>query len=143
LQLYIEGPNDKVITFLEVEKFSSTVEMGFLYKEIEGLSYLSGHSMNELFHAEQIATETALTKNLRPNCSIVLPEINENTLGQVIFMLEVQTAFAGYLYNINPFDQPGVEEGKQFAYGLLGRKGFENKKTEIENRKRKIEKYLI
>jgi glucose-6-phosphate isomerase len=143
LQLYIEGPNDKVITFLGVEKFSSTVEMGFLYKEIEGLSYLSGHSMNELFHAEQIATETALTKNLRPNCSIVLPEINENTLGQVIFMLEVQTAFAGYLYNINPFDQPGVEEGKQFAYGLLGRKGFENKKTEIENRKRKIEKYII
>ncbi len=133
VQLYNEGPNDKVITLLGTEKFNSEIKIGTYSPEIEGLSYLSGHSLNELFYAEQTATEIALTKNNRPNCSITLPEINELTLGQIFFMLEVQTAFSGYLYNINPFDQPGVEEGKQFAYGLLGRKGFEDKKTEIEN----------
>ncbi|NVM03604.1 MAG: glucose-6-phosphate isomerase, partial [Candidatus Helarchaeota archaeon] len=141
LQLYIEGPNDKVITILGVEKFKSEIGIGSHYDLIEGLSYLSGHSLNELFHAEQTATETALTKNSRPSCSIILPEINEFTLGQLFYMFEVQTAFTGYLYNINPFDQPGVEEGKQFAYGLLGRKGFENKKEEIKSRKKK--KYII
>ena len=143
LQLYIEGPNDKVITMLCVEKFKSEIEIGSHYHWIEGLSYLSGHSLNELFHAERIATEATLTKNARPNCSISLPEINEFTLGQLFYMFEIQTAFTGYLYNINPFDQPGVEEGKKYAYSLLGKKGFGNKKEEIEKRKKKVEKYII
>ncbi len=143
LQLYNEGPNDKIITLLGTEKFNSEIMLGSFYQNIEGISYLSGHSLNELLFAELTATETALTKNNRPNCSIILPEINELALGQIFFMLEVQTAFSGCLYNINPFDQPGVEMGKQFAYGLLGRKGFGDKKAEIENRKKKNEKYII
>jgi len=143
LQLYNEGPNDKIITLLGTEKFNSEIMLGSFYQDIEGISYLSGHSLNELLFAELTATETALTKNNRPNCSIIVPEINELTLGQIFFMLEVQTAFSGFLYNIDPFNQPGVEMGKQFAYGLLGRKGFENKKAEIENRKKKNEKYII
>lgn len=73
--------------------------------------------------------------------TISLPEINPFTLGQLLYMLEVQTAFAGSLYNINPFDQPGVELGKQFTYGLMGHHGFENMRESFENRQRKKDKY--
>ena len=143
VQLYAEGPNDKVYTLLGVEKFKSELIMGHLYDEIEGLAYLSGHKLDELFHAEQKATEAVLTKNGRPNCTITMERVNEHSVGQLFYMLEVQTAFSGSLYNIDPFDQPGVEEGKQLAYGLLGRNGFEHKRAEMESIKGKIEKYIL
>jgi len=143
LQLYIEGPNDKVITFLSIEKYQSKVGIPLEYENIKDISYLSGHSLNELIRAERDATELSLTKNLKPNCNIVFPEINEFTVGQILFMLEVQTAFAGGLYHINAFDQPGVEEGKLFAYGILGRNGFEHKKEEIKKRPPKNKTWII
>jgi glucose-6-phosphate isomerase len=88
--------------------------------------------MNELIHAEQTATELALTKNSRPNSRITLSEVSPYTIGALLYMFEVQTAFSGGLYNINPFDQPGVEEGKVLTYAMMGRSGYEEKKKEIE-----------
>jgi len=134
LQLYVEGPDDKVITFLSVDNYKSTVDIPHEYESISGISYLSGHTLNELIKAEREGTELSLTRNGKPNSTIIFPEINETTIGQILYMLEVQTAFAGGLYDINPFDQPGVEEGKAFAYGILGREGFESKKKEIEKK---------
>jgi glucose-6-phosphate isomerase len=132
IQLYVEGPRDKVVTFLKVEKFKSKVDIpqnppipplekggkgGF-----EEISYhLCGHSLNELINIEMEGTEYALTKNNRPSCTIVFPEASPSAIGQIMYMLEVSTAFAGGLYNINPFDQPGVEEGKKYAVEALKR----------------------
>ena len=79
-----------------------------------------------------LATEMALTHNQRMNCTITLPEVNAFTIGQLLQMLMIQTAFAGGLYNIDPFDQPGVEHGKQYAYGMMGRKGYEKKRAEVD-----------
>lgn len=132
LQLYIEGPCNKVIMFAKVKSYQYEVPIPKDYSEIEGVGYLGGHSLSELIQAERKATEQALTNNKRPNLTITLPAVNAFTLGQLFFLLEVATAFAGALYGINPFDQPGVEEGKRFTYGLMGRKGFEDKKKEIE-----------
>lgn len=132
LQLYMEGPVDKTITFIRVERFGETVDIPSLYTELKGTSYLGGHSLNELINFEQRATEVALSKAGRPNCRIDLPEITPHTVGQLIFMLELQTAFSGGLYNVNPYDQPGVEEGKNLTYGLMGRPGYEAKKAEVE-----------
>ncbi|MFH0924251.1 MAG: glucose-6-phosphate isomerase [bacterium] len=134
VQLYMEGPNDKIITFLGVERYKSEVNIPKIYDNYESISYLGGHSLNELLKAEQQATEIALTKNQRPNCIITVPEINPFTIGALFYMFEVQTAFAGGLYNINPFDQPGVEEGKKATYALMGRKGYEEKRKELEKR---------
>ncbi len=119
LQLYIEGPNNKIITFLRVERFAEEVEIPRAFEDLEKVSYLCGHSLGELINAEQKATEIALTKAKRPNMRITLPEVNPNTVGQLLYMLEVQTVIAGGLYNINPFDQPGVEEGKRLTYEFL------------------------
>ncbi|MBN2325459.1 MAG: glucose-6-phosphate isomerase [Spirochaetes bacterium] len=126
IQLYREGPEDKIITILSVENFKNFLNIPSLYKEFEGISYLGGHTLNELFEAEKRATAHALVKSQRPVLEITLPEINPYTLGQLFYFYEVQTVFAGCLYNVNPLDQPGVEAGKQYTYSLLGRKGYED-----------------
>ncbi len=142
VQLYNEGPYDKVITFIRVENFKKDEVMPHNFKEEETFSYLSGYSMADLLNIEQRATEVALTKNKRMNMTITLPEISEFTLGQLIYMLEVETAFMGELYNINAFDQPGVEAGKIATYALMGRKGYKEKLKDF-NLGKEIKRYII
>jgi glucose-6-phosphate isomerase len=132
LQLWIEGPRDKVIIFIRIADYGTDTKIPGVFKEIEGLSYLSGHSLSELIGAEEEATELALAKSGRPNMTITVPEINAYHLGQIFHFLELATAFTGFLYRINPFNQPGVEEGKNLTYGMMGKKGFENKRKEVE-----------
>ncbi len=132
VQLYTEGPFDKVVTFIRVEHYRKDVAIPKSFKDYPDISYLGGHSLNELIHAEQSATEYALAKSGHMNNSIIMPEINPFTIGQLIYFFEVATAFAGELLNINAFDQPGVEEGKNATYALLGKPGFEAKKKELD-----------
>jgi len=143
IQLYREGPFDKIITVLGVENFNNFLNIPSLYSQYEGLAYLGGHTLNELFEVEKKATILALVKSGRPNIEITLPEINPYTIGQLLYMYEVQTVFAGYLYGINSLDQPGVEAGKQYTYGMLGREGFEEKKKEAEQFPVKDKKYIL
>jgi glucose-6-phosphate isomerase len=86
--------------------------------------------MGELLRVEQQATAAALVKNQRSNCTLSIPEVNTATTGALLYMFEVQTLFAGYLFNVNPLDQPGVEEGKHFTYALMGRQGYAEKAQE-------------
>ncbi|MEW5944996.1 MAG: glucose-6-phosphate isomerase [bacterium] len=131
IQLYAEGPNDKTITFLRVEKFGTDVEIPKGFDDLDGLSYLGGASFSELLNTELRGTEIALTKAKRPNSTFVFPAITPFTVGQFIFLLEMQTVFAGGLFRVNPFDQPGVEAGKIAAFALMGRRGFEKNLEEI------------
>ncbi|MCK8817131.1 glucose-6-phosphate isomerase [Natroniella sulfidigena] len=142
-QLYMEGPFDKVVTFLEVEEFKEELEIGFGYDEIAGVSYLGGTTFNQLITTEKKATELALTKKNRLNCTVIFPEVNEFTMGQFIYMYELQTAFAGELYNIDAFNQPGVELGKEYTYGVLGREGFSEMKDEFDARPSKDGNLII
>jgi glucose-6-phosphate isomerase len=132
MQLYIEGPFDKVVTFLTVEDFRTAVTIPHAFEEYEAVKYLGGHTMNELINAEQRATELALTQSGKPNCAIRLKKVDERSVGALLYLLEMQTAYAGELFDINAFDQPGVELGKNFTYGLMGRKGYDAKRKEVE-----------
>jgi glucose-6-phosphate isomerase len=143
LQLYNEGPADKSITFIRVEKFRAAVKVPSVYKDLPGLAYLIGREMGELLNTEQAATEIAVTKNRVPNCTIRVPSVNAFTVGQLIHMLEVQTAYAGELYGINTFDQPGVEEGKIATYALMGRPGYESQRKEIEKAARATKRKIV
>jgi glucose-6-phosphate isomerase len=140
VQLYIEGPPDKVFTFWAVGKFASS---GKLPKEAIGLpafDYLAGQSLARLIDAERRATAAALAAAGRPNCAFTLARIDEEHLGAFLQMMEFQTAFMGELLDINAFDQEGVELGKRFTFGLMGRKGFEQygrQFTEYEARREK------
>jgi glucose-6-phosphate isomerase len=144
LQLYMEGPRDKSVTFLRVEKFRHTLTIPRGYQKIKDISYLGGHSFDELIDAEARATAMALAKNGRPNCTFIIPEMNARTVGQLIFLLETATAYAGGLFGVNPMDQPGVEEGKRYTYGLMGRQGFSNRAVEVKKFETgSLKKYVI
>lgn len=132
VQLYTEGPFDKVVTFLGVERYRTETRIPQGYADIPDVSFLSGHTQNELIKAEQSATAYALMKSGHPSNTITLPEVNAFTVGELLYLFEVMTAFAGELLDINAFDQPGVEEGKNATYALLGKPGYDEKRAELQ-----------
>lgn len=124
LQLFMEGPKDKFITFIGIEKNNKKVELPKFDVEIEAFSYLSGHTMQELIRAEMLSTEKALSENNVPSTRIELPKLDAYHLGSLFMFFELSVAITGELMNINAFDQPGVELSKKYTYGMMGRKGF-------------------
>jgi len=125
VQLYMEGPQDKVVTFLEVAAVNGDVRIPRRHQDLDSLGYLGGRTLGELIAAEKRGTEIALTSAGRPSFTYVLPRISAHVLGQLLYLFEFQTALSGELYGIDAFDQPGVEAGKVAAYALMGRKGYE------------------
>src|SRR3990170_4213831 len=140
LQLYMEGPYDKVITFWTIKRFNKNVPIANENTIENELIYLKGHSLNDLFNAEFEGTRLALAEERRPNCTLSLDELSAFNLGQLFCLYELQTAFAGKFYNVNAFDQPGVEVGKINAFAMLGKKGFEQREKEINIRLQKTQK---
>jgi glucose-6-phosphate isomerase len=124
VQLYMEGPQDKVVEIVEVEEHPRDLAIPPAYEDIEGVGYLGGHTMAELLNVECDATRRALAEAGRPNATISLGAVSEETLGYLLQALEVQTAIAGSLYGVNAFNQPGVEAGKQITYKRMGRPGY-------------------
>ncbi len=113
IQLYNEGPNDKVVTFIEVDKFKSSIRVPSSISSFPELSYAAGASFESLIHAERAGTAAALMKNKRPNGTLFVKNISPESLGSLIMFFEIATAVCGELFNINAYDQPGVEEGKK------------------------------
>jgi glucose-6-phosphate isomerase len=133
VQLYNEGPNDKVINFIRVQDFDTTLEIPKVF-EYTGIGYLGGKSLNDLMNAEADSTKVSLIDYSRPSLTITLPKINGYYVGQLLYMLEVQTAIAGELYNINTFNQPGVEQAKYYTYALMGRAGYEESARMLQDK---------
>lgn len=132
VQLYTEGPYDKVVTFLSVDKYKYETAIPHGCEDIPDVGFLGGHSMQELIQAENKATAYALMQAGRMNYTVTLPEVNAFTLGELMFYFEMQTAYAGAMLNVNTFNQPGVENGKIATFALLGKKGYEAKKAEMD-----------
>jgi glucose-6-phosphate isomerase len=132
-----------VITFVGVEKYRSEYTIPHGCEDIPDVAFLGGHSLNELISAEQKATEIAVTAAGKLNQTITLPEVNANTIGQLMYFFMVQTAVCGELLKINAFDQPGVEAGKIATYALLGKEGFEDKLKELQGNASKSDGYII
>ncbi len=125
IQLYNEGPNNKIINFIRVKEFDTTMEIPNIF-EYTGLNYLGGKTVNQLLNAEADSTRVALADYQRPTVTITLDKVDPYNVAQLLYMLEVQTAIAGELYGINTFNQPGVEQAKNYTYALMGRAGYED-----------------
>ncbi|BAL81037.1 hypothetical protein [Caldisericum exile] len=123
LQLFMEGPYDKLIIFVAPNKFRKDIEIKKSLEHDE-INFLSGKYYSELLLNEYIATKMALTQNGRPNVSIEIEKINEETLGELIYFLELEVLALGEILNINPIDQPSVEIGKKFTHALMGDKNY-------------------
>jgi glucose-6-phosphate isomerase len=143
VQLYREGPNDKLFTFLQVENFNTELKIGPAPESAPELGYLAGSDMAKLLNSEKQATEFALIKDKRPCLTILFPQLNAYTIGQFIYLFEVTTSLTGALFNINTYDQPAVELGKEATFALMGREGFEQLAEQIRPFTDLDQKYLI
>ncbi len=121
VQLYMEGPKDKVFTFLGVGQFREEASATRVTGASGTFAYLNGKDMGQILRAEQEATTAALAKCHRPSVTITFPTVDAHHLGEFFMLYEIATAFAGALSGINPFDQPGVELGKKLTRELLSR----------------------
>lgn len=126
VQLYIEGPNDKVFTFWKVEKPRDAGKIPRRRLDLAAFDYLAGQSLEKLIGAEQRSTAAAMVEARRPNCTFTLAKLDEEHLGAFLQLMEFETALMGELLDINAFDQEGVELGKRFTFGLMGRGGYES-----------------
>ncbi len=133
VQLFMEGPADKTVTFVTVKERGADVVIPAGFSDVTELGYLGGHSLGELIDIEQLATAGALAKRGRPNMTIRLDRVDPANVGELMMFLELATAYAGQLYGIDAFNQPGVELGKQFAYALLGRPGADAARKEWDS----------
>lgn len=130
LQLYTEGPFNKVINFITVEKsnYDDTIT-----ESVPFASHLTGTTMKTLLDYEYESTAFALTSSNRPNYTISLDCINEESIGELIFYMEMMTAFMGEMLNVDAYDQPGVELSKIYTKACLKVKGYTDKEKEIKN----------
>ncbi len=142
VQLYREGPNDKVFTFLEVGKYDKEVVIGNA-GEVTELSYLSGRKMSDLIKAEKRGTEFALLKSHRPCLTVSFPKITPRTVGQFLYFFEVATSYTGELFGINTYDQPAVELGKEATFALMGHEKYQDLRQEIEAILQTDKKFLL
>jgi glucose-6-phosphate isomerase len=131
IQLYTEGPNDKLISLIAVDEYRAGVTVKDVPDGIPELDYLQGAELGQLLQREQLATAWALTQAQRPNFTIAVPTVDAAVLGELFYLYELQTVMGGALLNINPFGQPGVEAGKNATYALMGREGYETLRDEL------------
>jgi glucose-6-phosphate isomerase len=127
VQLFMEGPFNKVITFVTVEDFGQDVNIPHPAAASlpSDLDYLPGHTLRELLRAEYEATSAALAQMGRMNCTLHLPDLTAPTVGEALMFYQLATGYAGVWYGIDPFDQPGVELGKRLTFAAMGRPGYE------------------
>lgn len=137
VQLYIEGPNDKVFTFWALGKFAAVGRIPRAKLGLPTFDALGGQTLARLIDAERRSTAAAMVAAGRPNCTFTLAKMDEEHLGGFLQLMEFETAFMGELLDINAFDQEGVELGKKFTFGLMGRPGFEQYRDEFAAYERK------
>jgi glucose-6-phosphate isomerase len=125
LQLFMEGPPDKVVLFVTVEDAGTDVPIPQRHPGIPSLGYLGGASLGRLLDTERRATAEALRREGRPNATLILPRLDARALGELLMLFQIATVYAGALYGVDPLDQPGVELGKILTYGLMGREGYD------------------
>jgi len=124
LQLFMEGPKDKFVTFIGIETPAKNVILPKFDVEVEAFSYLSGHNMQELLRAEMLSTERALFENNVPSVRIELNKLDAASIGMLFMFFEAAVAITGEIMGIDAFDQPGVELSKNYTYKMMGRRGY-------------------
>jgi glucose-6-phosphate isomerase len=122
IQLYNEGPNDKIITFLGVRHFTTHQSVPRIEgKEMEAYHYMSGLSFEKIMHAELAGTAKALKSSGRSNGALWLQKISPESVGALFQFYEIATAYMGQLMRVDAYNQPGVEQGKIEARKLISK----------------------
>ncbi|MEO5360801.1 MAG: glucose-6-phosphate isomerase [Nitrospirota bacterium] len=131
LQLWMEGPEDKVVIFVRIVDYGSNVRIPKVFEKIEEFGLLSGQCLNDLIDAAAKSTELALSNASKPNMTITIPILDAYHVGQLFMFFEISTTFMGFLFGVNPFNQPWIEAGKNNTFGLLGKPGYQKQKEDV------------
>ncbi|MCC6573906.1 MAG: hypothetical protein IT462_08945 [Planctomycetes bacterium] len=120
LQLFLEGPNDKAVVLLKIEKHEADVHAGkFEWADFDA-AFVADKTLGQIINAQLDGTAQALAERKRPNATLTLPRLNSHGLGELMLGLELATSYAGFAWGINAYDQPGVELGKRLSRRILG-----------------------
>ena len=129
-----EGRRALMETVINVEKPNHNIDVPMDDKNLDGLNYLKGKTMDDANKKACEGVVVAHTDGGVPEMLINIPDQTEYTLGYLMYFFEIAVAISGYLNGVNPFNQPGVEEYKQNMFALLGRPGYEEKTKELDER---------
>ncbi len=130
---YIQsGRRDLFETVIDIKNVRHEVEIKKEEVDGDGLNYLAGRKVSDVNNKAFIATAIAHNDGGVPNIVLEVNDMNEQSIGQLIYFFELSCAISGYILGVNPFDQPGVEEYKRNMFALLGKEGFNELKQELE-----------
>lgn len=129
-----DGIRNLFETVISVENADHELRIPMENEDLDQLNYIAGKRISEVNHKAELGTMLAHEDGGVPNIRIVIPEISAYVLGQLIYFFEMGCALSGYMLEVNPFDQPGVEAYKKNMFALLGKKGYEAQ-TEALNKR--------
>lgn len=121
-------------TVISVEKPTKEIRIPLADSDLDQLNYIAGKRLSEVNHTAETATILAHVDGGVPNIMIQIPEISAYTIGELIYFFEMGCALSGYMLEVNPFDQPGVEAYKKNMFALLGKKGYEERAAALKER---------
>ena len=119
LQLYLDGPRDKFFTFITTDHKNKGITINNNIFKNQDLDYLKDRKMGDLMHAEQMATLATFNKNNFKFREIYLPMIDEKTIGSLMSFSIIETIASCTYFEVDPFNQPAVEQGKQLTKEYL------------------------
>ncbi len=130
-----DGLRNLFETVISVEKPQQELRIPKADSDLDQLNYIAGKRLSEVnLMAEMGTTLAHVDGGVPPNLRIRIPKLSEEVLGEMIYFFEMGCALSGYMLEVNPFDQPGVEAYKKNMFALLGKKGFEDQTTELKKR---------
>ena len=129
-----DGLRNLFETVISVENSNHELRIPMENEDLDQLNYIAGKRISEVNHKAELGTVLAHEDGGVPNLRIVIPEVSEKVLGELIYFFEMACAVSGYMLDVNPFDQPGVEAYKKNMFALLGKKGFEEQ-TKVLNQR--------
>ncbi|MCK9641263.1 MAG: glucose-6-phosphate isomerase [Prolixibacteraceae bacterium] len=129
-----EGERTLFETVLSIEEVDNEVIVPEDEADLDGLNFLAGKRVDEVNKMAELGTSIAHVDGGVPNIRISVPKLNEYYLGQLIYFFEIACGISGYILDVNPFDQPGVESYKKNMFALLNKPGFEKESKAIQER---------
>ena len=129
-----DGLRNLFETVISVENSNHELRIPMENEDLDQLNYIAGKRISEVNHKAELGTVLAHEDGGVPNLRIVIPEVSEKVLGELIYFFEMACAVSGYMLDVNPFDQPGVEAYKKNMFALLGKKGFEEQTKKLNER---------
>jgi len=129
-----DGLRNLFETVISVENANHELRIPMENEDLDQLNYIAGKRISEVNHKAELGTVLAHEDGGVPNIRIVIPEVSEKVLGELIYFFEMACAVSGYMLDVNPFDQPGVEAYKKNMFALLGKKGFEEQTKVLNER---------